>query len=210
MLHKEEDIISAKTLDLLRRLQQDPQLEAFFLVGGTALAMQIGHRYSIDLDLFTKGPIDTQSLTDHLSRSFDFQLNAVAPNTILGVIEGVKCDFLTHTYPIVRELIVEDGIRLASLEDIGAMKLNAIGHSGQRLKDFIDIYFLLEYFPLKVLLNAYEVKYPQSNLVVPVKGLSYFEDIDWKSDIPIMRKAVDRKLLQKRLLRALEEPGLVF
>lgn len=210
MLHKTKDIILPETLDLLERLQKDSMLADFFLVGGTALAMQIGHRFSVDLDLFTTVPFDTRPLSEHLSQSYDFQLSSVQKNTILGVLEGVKTDFIAHAYPLVKDLVTEDGLRLASKEDIGAMKLNAIAHSGQRLKDFIDVYFLLELVPLDTLLKAYEIKYPNSNLLIPVKGLTYFEDIDFEADPPFLNREVGIALLKKRLVEAVEDTQRVF
>ena len=210
MLHKGDNIILPETLSLLSRLQKDPMLNQFFLVGGTALAMQIGHRYSVDLDFFTLVPFDTQHLTEHLSEFHDFQLNSVQKNTVLGLIEGVKTDFITHAYPLVDGLVEEDGLRMASIEDIGAMKLNAIAHSGQRLKNFIDIYFLLELLPVNTLLKAYELKYPNSNLLVPLKGLIYFEDIDLEADPPILNRKVDIVRMKKRLSEAVENTQKIF
>ena len=210
MLHKTTDVILPETLDLLQRLQQDPALDGFILVGGTSLALQIGHRFSIDLDLFTMEPFDTHLLSEHITVHYAFQLSAVAKNTLLGVMEGVKVDFITHAYPLVKPIINEDGLRLASCEDIGAMKLNAIGHSGQRLKDFIDIYYLLERMPLSALLEAYSSKYAHSNILIPLKGLSYFEDIDLEADPPIMNKTLQPDIMKKRLLEAVEYPDRVF
>lgn len=97
-----------------------------------------------------------------------------------------------------------------SKEDIGTMKLNAIAHSGQRLKDFIDIYFLLELVPLDSLLKAYEIKYPNSNLLVPMKGLTYFEDIDYEADPPVLNRKVSIEMVKKRLAEAVERPQKVF
>ena len=143
MLHKDQNVILSTTLELLVTLQQDEELSSFFLVGGTALALQIGHRFSVDLDLFTQNPFDTQSLSDSLASKYDFKISSVSKNTLLGVVNSVKVDFLTHAYPLVNPILEIEGLRLASVEDIGAMKLNAIAHSGQRLKDFIDVYCLL-------------------------------------------------------------------
>ncbi len=210
MLHDNRDIISPKTLQLLRRIQKDHLLRDFFLVGGTALALQIGHRFSVDLDFFTTQPFDTQDLSEYLANSYDFQLNSVQKNTILGLIDGVKTDFITHSYPLANPLIQEQGLKMASKEDIGAMKLNAIAHSGQRLKDFVDVYFLLEIIPLNTLLEAYSVKYSNSNPLIPLKALIYFEDIDAEADPPIMVRKMDVDNMKDRLYRAVKNPKLVF
>lgn len=210
MLHKKKDVILPATLALLERLQCDEDLSAFFLVGGTSLALQIGHRFSVDLDLFTLEPFDTQALVDHLNTNYAFQLSSVARNTLMGVIEGVKVDFIRHAYPLVLPILEIDGLRLVSKEDIGAMKLNVIAHNGQRLKDFIDVYYLLELVPLQSLLDSYAVKYQNSNIMIPLKGLTYFDDLDLKMDPPILSKEISVEAIKKRLRKAVEEPDRVF
>ncbi len=209
MLHKTADIILPPTLDLLIELQQDEQLDNFFLVGGTALALQIGHRFSVDLDFFCYEPFDTQFLSQHLS-NYGFQISAIEKNTLLGVTRGVKTDFIVHRYPLVKSLIKKEGIRLASIADISAMKLNAISHNGQRLKDFIDIYCLLETMPLQSMLDAYAQKYPNSNLMIPLKGVIYFDDIDFNLDPPILNKEIKIEDLQARLIEAVSQPDRIF
>ncbi|MCB9283447.1 MAG: nucleotidyl transferase AbiEii/AbiGii toxin family protein [Lewinellaceae bacterium] len=210
MLHKEPDIILPETFELLQKLQKDEELRKFFLVGDTSLALQIGHRLSVDLDLFSLNHIETQSLTEYLQINYQFQLSSVGKNTIMGSIEGIKVDFLTHAYPLVREFVTEEGLRLASIEDIGAMKLNAIAHSGQRLKDFIDIFFILEQYSLNAILEAYQVKYSNSNPIVPLKALTYFDDLDAEEDFPLMKKKIQRKAMEKRLVAAVENPTKIF
>ncbi len=210
MLHLQPNVILPHTLSLLKTLQQDSAFHDYFLVGGTALALQIGHRFSIDLDLFTLLPFDTQQLVTHLENNYDFQLQSVAPNTVLGLIEGVKVDFIKHAYSLVEKLLLVNDLRLASLSDIGAMKLNAIAHSGQRLKDFYDIYFLLEYFSLKKLLDAYALKYPKSNPLVALKGLAYFEDINFEEDKPILNKNIAFTNVKQRLEKAVQDLAFIF
>jgi predicted nucleotidyltransferase component of viral defense system len=210
MLHLQPDIILPETLSLLQRLQQDPLLNDYFLVGGTALALQIGHRFSVDLDLFSQSSFDTQQLTQHLENNYYFQLLSVAPNTVMALVENVKVDFITHAYPLVKELLLENGLRFASSLDIAAMKLNAIAHSGQRIKDFYDIYFLLEYFSLKDLLDAYVIKYSKSNPIIALKGLTYFDDIRLEEDKPILRKKRSFATVKRRLEQAAQKTDIIF
>ena len=98
MIFTNKEIILPETLELLEQLKKDPLLDDFFLVGGTALALQIGHRLSVDLDLFTQQPIDTRELENHLSRKYDFFTDYVAPNTLKGFVNDIKTDFITHDY----------------------------------------------------------------------------------------------------------------
>src|SRR5690606_2443882 len=95
-------------------------------------------------------------------------------------------DFITHAYPLVKEFRLDEGIRLASLEDIAAMKLNAIVGNGTRLKDFIDMAYLSSYLSLKDMLDAYEHKYSTRNEVLVLKALSYFNDVNHKEPIQLL------------------------
>lgn len=186
MIYTGPEIILPDTLLLLKKMQADPVLKNFFLVGGTGLALQIGHRISIDLDLFSKEPFETETMENHLANQFGFFSDYIAPNTLKGFVNGIKVDFITHAYEWVGPPVQEGGISLASLEDIAAMKLNAIAHSGQRQKDFYDIYFLLEHLPLKSMLDVYQIKHPKSNVLIPLKGLIWFDDIDFEIEKPML------------------------
>jgi len=183
MLRKEA--ISPLTLELLTRIQQKEYLKGFYLVGGTALALQIGHRLSVDLDLFSNFSFDTAYLLENLSSDFDFKLYFSANNTLKGSIEGVKIDILAHRYPYVCSPLVIENISIISIADIIAMKLNAISISVQRIKDFIDIYYLLKSYTIDDMLRFYKTKYAAFNEVNVLKSLIWFEDIDY-SDMPVL------------------------
>lgn len=142
MLYKET--VAPQTLDLIERFFKDARLDEFVLVGGTALSLQIGHRISIDIDLFSDKPFDAANIASHLQKNYSAESVKTLKNGVFCFIEDIKVDVMSHQYPWVKDLIVSEGIRMVSLEDIGAMKLHAIVQSGSRLKDFIDIYFLLE------------------------------------------------------------------
>ena len=115
-------------------------MASFCLAGGTALALYLGHRKSVDLDFFSPMPFDVSVLRGVLEVKYGFCTDFVAKNTLRGHIGGIKVDCITHAYERLAEPYVEDGIRLYALEDIVAMKLSAITDNGSRLKDFIDIY----------------------------------------------------------------------
>lgn len=210
MIHKSPNVILPETLRLLIQLQQDEFFDDFFLVGGTSLALQIGHRLSVDLDFFNIGSFDNELVEHHLSKNYDFRTDFVAKNTLKGFIQNIKVDFITHAYPLVRALVSDEGFTLASIEDIGAMKLNAIAHSGNRQKDFYDLFFLLEHFSLKDLLAAYEYKYANSNPIIPLKGITWFEDIDFEIEKPMLVQKVTFAEVKNRLLEATNRPSHVF
>ena len=183
MLHKET--ISPDTLEILTRLQKHDYLKGFYLVGGTALALQIGHRTSIDIDLFSNFGFNTAQLLENLSVDFDFKLFFSANNTLKGSIEDVKVDILAHQYPYVSAPVSIENIGMVSIQDIIAMKLNAITTSGQRIKDFIDIYYLLKAWSLEDMISFYKIKYEAFNEVNVLKSLTWYEDID-HTDWPVL------------------------
>lgn len=210
MIYKNPDVILPETFDLLFRIQQDVFFDGFFLVGGTALALQIDHRLSIDLDFFSIQQFDNQQVEAHLSEQYGFHTDYVASNTLKGFVQNVKVDFLTHAYPLVRPLVQAEGLSLAALEDIGAMKLNAIAHNGNRQKDFYDLYFLLEHHSLQDFLLAYQTKYSNSNPIIPLKGITWFDDIDFEMEKPMLKRKTSFDAVKKRLLEATHYPEKVF
>lgn len=186
MLHKET--VDPSTLELLIELQQKEYLNGFYLVGGTALALLMGHRKSVDIDLFSNQGFDVGQMLENLSADFAFNLFFSANNTIKGSIDQVQVDIIAHRYPLIGEPIRRGNVTMLSMEDIIAMKLNAISVSGQRVKDFIDIYYLLNKYSVEEMIGFYKKKYSQYNEVNALKSLCWFEDVDL-TDWPILLKA---------------------
>lgn len=176
MLHTQT--VAPQTLGLLKQLEAESRLAAFNLAGGTALALYLGHRVSVDLDLFTPESFDAGELEAFLSQRYGFQTAFRRPDTLKGMIDGVKIDCIAHKYAYLRQPYAESGIRLYSIEDIVAMKLSAIADDGSRLKDFVDIACLSTRIPFYEMLKCYERKFPQANVIRPFKALTYFDDID--------------------------------
>jgi len=197
MLQKQT--VSQSTLELLILLMKDEQFNEFFLVGGTALSLQIGHRISIDLDLFSITPFDESLLLIYLESNYKFQLDYQSKSTLKGQINGVKVDFIAHSYPLVKPLILDEEVRLASLDDISAMKLNAISGNGTRLKDFIDIAYLSSSLTLAQMIDAYVQKYSSRNPVMVMKALDYHNDIDFNEPIEMVSGMYSWKQIKQRL-----------
>ena len=157
------------------------------LVGGTALALQIGHRKSIDLDFF--GNIDFSNI--YTAKTFaDFNKVVIlkrSKNINIFSINDVKVDFVNYNYPWLQDELINSGIRLAGFQDIAAMKLAAITGRGSR-KDFIDIYFLLQQFDLKELIGFYNKKYFDGSEYMVLKSLTYFDDAEKDHDIEMIHK----------------------
>ncbi len=184
----------------------DELLKDFFLVGGTALALQIGHRISIDLDFFNQSAFDENLLIAELENNYKFQLDYQSKNILKGEIQSIKVDFITHNYPLVKSLVQEEGLRMASPEDIAAMKLNAIAGNGTRLKDFIDIAHLSSTITLSQMVNAYEHKYASRNPSIVIKALEYHQDINFKEVIEMVDNKYQWKYIEKRLFQMTKFP----
>lgn len=211
MLHKEA--VDEATLDLLIQLQAKKYLKGFNLVGGTALALQLGHRKSIDIDLFSDFSFDVAQMLEKLSSDFNLKLFFSANNTIKGSINNVQVDILAHRYPLISEPLTEGHITMLSTQDIIALKLNAITTSGQRVKDFIDLYYLLPEFNLSEMINFYETKYKQYNEVNVLKSITYFNDVDladWPQiiDNPSLKWTEIKKSINTATKNYIKEKGI--
>jgi len=167
------------TLELLINLQKVEVLKSTRLVGGTALALQLGHRRSIDLDFFGQVEENVESIMMNLkSEGFDVKLESNSKNIHVFKINGVKTDIVNYThYSWIDDIIEDGGIRLAGLKDIAAMKVAAIVNRGSK-KDFIDVHFLLERFSLREIMDLYIRKYPDGSEFIAYKSLSYFADAE--------------------------------
>lgn len=140
MLHKET--VERTTFELLIKLMQDKRFKNFNLAGETALALYLGHRKSIDLNLFTPDNFDSNKLEEYLIDKYNFKSSYLEKNTLKGTINDVKIDCITHNYPYIEPPFKsEEGIRLYSIKDITAMKLSAIADNGTRIKDKGLTYF---------------------------------------------------------------------
>jgi predicted nucleotidyltransferase component of viral defense system len=157
-------------------------LKDFALAGGTALALQYGHRVSVDLDLFIGASFNTDEVLENIKEAkSSFQILGQGKNTLNLVIEGVKVDLLSHQYPQLSEQEDLEGIRFMSIKDIAAMKLSAMAQRGSK-KDFFDVDELLRHFSLRELISFYSKKYNEQNLFYLLKYITYFEDAESEPD----------------------------
>lgn len=169
------DIKRKKILPLLEPLKKD-----FYLAGGTALALQLGHRDSIDFDFFSKKNFNTEELFKKLTKIFkNYKIQKVQneKNTLTIIVnKNIKLSFFTYSYPLLNPLISEEYLKLASIEDIACMKLSAIV-SRSLEKDFVDLYFILQNNTLLKLLKLSKKKFPSLDTNLIIKSLTYFDDI---------------------------------
>ena len=163
--------IEPRTLGLLTALMAMPLLDQFYLVGGTALALQMGHRLSIDLDLFTTEPFVKSDLLDLLNAKFRVILESEGTNMLITNINEVKVDFVKMGYPLLFLPFIEEDIRMLDIRDTAPMKLKAIVQRGSK-KDFFDVYFLLSRLSLGEILGLFSEKFKQQEMFHVVKSLT--------------------------------------
>ncbi|QIK53132.1 nucleotidyl transferase AbiEii/AbiGii toxin family protein [Dysgonomonas sp. HDW5B] len=169
-LHTET--VSRTLLDVLNKLMKLKILAPFRLVGGTALSLQLGHRMSVDIDLFTDAEydsIDFHAIDKKLQETFPFLEMQYAGNDSFGKSyyigknkdDLVKVD-LFYTDSFIRPIIDIDSIRMATIEEISAMKMEVIGQNGRK-KDFWDVHELMEHLSLEQMMRLHAERYPYSH-----------------------------------------------
>ena len=173
--------VEPNTLEFLKDLCFQDYLNQFVLVGGTALALQIGHRKSIDLDFFTTNDFKVGELIPRLLK--DYKLNPIlqTEQTLICLINSVKVDFIRFKYPFIRPIITENGIRMLQIEDIAPMKIDAITGRGKK-KDFYDLYYLMKQFSIEELFSLFLEKYPHQTTFHVAKSIAYFTDAESDPD----------------------------
>ena len=176
--------VEENTLELLRNISSHSSFSNFYLAGGTALALQIGHRMSIDLDFFSAHGFDEKQLVSILEKDYNASIISQYKNTVLTNIEGVKVDIISHQYEQLSKNSTIDGIRMASKDDIAAMKLNAVVNRGSK-KVLVDVFFLLRDYSMNELITFHNRKYPNQNELLVLKSLTYFADVDLEPE-PLM------------------------
>lgn len=191
------------TLELLKRLMRMPELENMRLVGGTSLALQYGHRRSVDLDFFGETTEDVDELTEALRENVEKVVVGGHSKRIKAYfLNDVKVDIVNYSYPWIDNAIIEDGIRLASPKDIAAMKVNAVMGRGTK-KDFIDIYYLLKHYSFSDLIQFHLKKYPGGSEYRALLSMAYFDDAD-PQPMPYMFEQVEWEDIKKNIRHEVE------
>ena len=204
--------VAPGTLELLKHLQAEPTLLSTRLVGGTALSLQIGHRKSDDLDLFSVDPLDGIAVQRVLVDKYGFVPSVIDGNTLIGFIQGVKIDVIYHPFPWLDNAIEEDGFRIASKKDVAAMKMHAIINSGKRPKDFVDIAFLSMHFSYNEIKRLLLRRYPAYDPMMADRAVIYFGDIDEAliPEISMIGYEFDFERIKNRIVKMTDNPDKVY
>ncbi|HMB22968.1 MAG TPA: nucleotidyl transferase AbiEii/AbiGii toxin family protein [Anaerolineales bacterium] len=184
----------------------------FYLAGGTALALQLGHRHSVDLDFFSPTediPTIRSGLEEALA-PFDATLTDSAWGNLVYVVKGVRIGFYGYGYPLLESVIEKEDLHLASITDIALMKLDTLLTRAAR-KDFYDLYFICQKIPLRQLLDLAPQKYPSVRdfEAQVVKRLVYFENAENETD-PSLLKPVTWQAVKDYFIEQAKKIGQVW
>lgn len=194
--------VPAGTMDILEFLANQPCLKDFYIVGGTSLALQIGHRLSIDLDFFSSQKKNIAEIENELLFLEDFKLNAKNSYSIFGEYKGVKVDILNYPYQFISVPIRHNGITLCNKEDICAMSLEStMSRATKNL--FYDIYFLLKEFSLMQMFELFVKKYHNIEPNAVIRSLTYFEDAHPQENPMLLKEtSVSWEKVQETIINA--------
>lgn len=196
------EVLSSEAQSLLRRLGPLVTARSFYMGGGTALAIQLGHRRSIDFDWFTPQDLDQPErlAADLAEPGLNTEVEQTTRGTLHATIDGIQVTFLSYRYPLLRPLVAweEPGCHLASLEDIACMKLVAVAQRGAR-KDFVDLFALARTgITLAQMIERFREKYQRRETGHLLAALSYFDDAErepmpemiWPTDWHTMKREI--------------------
>ncbi len=207
MLHYET--IHPTTLELLKKLTAQEELRDMRLVGGTSLALQYGHRQSVDLDFFGKPQASQDEIIQMAERLGDLMILNHTKSILRMVINGVKVDVVDYScYEWIDEPVTEEGLVLASPMNIAALKINAIEGRGTK-KDFVDIDELLKHYDLSDILGFYSKKYPNYSIFRALLSLTYFEDAETQA-MPVMFSSVTWDEIKKNILEVVKNQNNTY
>ncbi len=202
-----EDALSASVRSVLRAVAPLASRQGFYLAGGTAVALHLGHRRSRDLDWFREAPLTqplqlAEMLREHCS---EVEVTHVEQGTLLVRVSGVRVSFFEYRYPLMRPPLLWEkyGFLLASLEDLACMKLLAIAQRGTK-RDFVDLYALMQAVPLLEALRLYQQKYGVSDITHLLRALTYFEDAD-RERMPTMLQPIAWREVKRALRETIKQ-----
>lgn len=182
-----ERTLSVHAQKILAQLGSSHVVSQMYLVGGTALALQVGHRTSQDFDFCVKGNVLAENIARALGSVGTLTMDLLEPpHTLLGIFEGVKISVFRYDYELLEPFVYYQSVALASVKDIAAMKLSAIcGRATKR--DYVDLCVLAKQYTFEELIAWYDRKYGvlSNNIYTIIKALGYFDDAE-TDDMPEM------------------------
>jgi hypothetical protein len=184
-----DSVVNEETRKSIETISSLKFLGSFYLAGGTACAMHLGHRISHDLDFFSMEEFSLRRTSDTLKDSGHFIIDYSDSRTLIGRFNKTKVSFFHYSYPLIEDVHRAFGLTIASLVDIGCMKIDAISSRGSK-RDFVDLYFILNSMSLGLseMLRYFEKKYggENFNIIHILKSLVYFTDADIEPELNML------------------------
>jgi hypothetical protein len=201
------EVIPATTETTFGVLRDAHLLDRFYLAGGTGLALQFGHRLSLDLDFFAEDHFDEEALLQSVQALAGFALVAKAPYTLHATVQATKVSFLGYAYPVLFPTSPFLDVDVADPRDIACMKVSAIASRGTK-RDFVDLYLCAERYGLAEILRLFDQKYARTHYsrIHILKSLTFFSDAE-KDPMPHMLITLDWDTVKQFFLR--ETPHLL-
>ena len=167
------------TVGAIKLVSKIPTIQNAYLAGGTALALHIGHRISVDLDFFTQEKFDEKKVSLELSSIKQLEEAGKSWRTVWGNVGKTKFSIFYYEYPLLEQTIAFKGIQILGKKDIAAMKIHALEDRGTK-RDFIDAFFLAREFGLEKMFAFYDQKYNslEDHLYTILRSLDYFADAE--------------------------------
>lgn len=198
------EILNKGQIDLLFKLKLPKN---YYLAGGTALALYLGHRTSLDFDFYITAEFNRKEVFNLLKKRFtekEITVSSLEKNNFIGKINNVNISVFYYPYKLLDDVVDLRNIRLASLKDIVSMKLVAIIQRPAK-RDYIDMFYLLKDFSLENIFNYCQEKYPNFNPYLALRALSYFGDVDNEKieerGIKILDKSFSWEKTKKELVK---------
>lgn len=205
-MHKE--ILSKNQVELLTLVKHF--IREYYLVGGTAIALHIGHRQSIDFDLFKYGPLKHLSNVNKISSfNYPYIITRKVTEQMNVTIKDVKVTFYQYPFKIDAQCKFDDILRLPELKDLAAMKAYALGRRS-KWKDYVDLYFLIKYYYSieQISARAIEIYDQLFSEKLFRAQLSYFDDINYSEPIEYLSTPVPEEEIRNFLVDKAIDIGL--
>lgn len=193
------------TLRAIKLTSKISIIQKSYLAGGTALALHLGHRISVDLDFFTQEEFDEKVLSQNLKKLPEFKEEGLAWRTVWGKIGNTKFSLFYYEYPLIKKTINFEGVQILDKEDIASMKIHALEDRGTK-RDFVDLYFLAKEFSFEQMLKFYDQKYGvlKDHIYIILRSMDYFEEAE-RDDMPKMLIPVSweevKKFFQSQVMK---------
>jgi len=203
-----ERVLAQSAQSVLERLKGIAEIRSFYLAGGTGLALQLGHRRSVDLDFFTAQSFDAEALAVRLKQVGSTETTLLGTRTLKVSIDDIETSFFPYPHPLLFPTLEYRGVAVASWVDILCMKVAAVGQRAAK-RDYVDVYFgLKKGLALRELMDLVKKKYSdvQYSEYHLLRSLMYFDEIE-SEPMPVLFRSVSWEAICRFLRKQVQKTG---